>query len=77
MNIDFTPFYLSLKLAFISTAILFFLVLPVAFWLSRASFRFKPVLEAVISLPLVLPPSVLGFYMLVFLSPYNFLGKFF
>ena len=65
MNIDFTPFYLSLKLAFISTAILFFLVLPVAFWLSRASFRFKPVLEAVISLPLVLPPSVLGFYMLV------------
>nr|WP_314128514.1 molybdate ABC transporter permease subunit [uncultured Campylobacter sp.] len=77
MNIDFTPFYLSLKLAFISTAILFFLVLPVAFWLSRASFKFKPVLEAVISLPLVLPPSVLGFYMLVFLSPYNFLGKFF
>ena len=77
MNIDFTPFYLSLKLAFISTAILFFLVMPLAFWLSRASFRFKPALEAVISLPLVLPPSVLGFYLLVFLSPYNFLGKFF
>ena len=49
MNIDFTPFYLSLKLAFISTAILFFLVMPLAFWLSRASFRFKPALEAVIA----------------------------
>lgn len=75
-DIDFTPFYLSLKLALISTIILFFAALPLAFWLSRAKFKFKPVIESVISLPLVLPPSVLGFYLLVFLSPYNFFGKF-
>lgn len=75
-DIDFTPFYLSLKLALISTIILFFITLPAAFWLSRANFKAKPVIESIISLPLVLPPSVLGFYLLVFLSPYNFFGKF-
>lgn len=74
--IDLTPFYLSLKLALISTAILFVFTLPLAFWLSRTSFKAKPLIESVIALPLVLPPSVLGFYLLVLLSPYNFLGKF-
>ena len=68
---DFTPFYLSLKLALITTIILFALCVPLAFLISRKEFYFKSVIEAVISLPLVLPPSVLGFYILIFLSPYS------
>ncbi len=74
---DFTPFYLSLKLALITTIILFALCVPLAFLMSRKEFYFKSVIEAVISLPLVLPPSVLGFYILIFLSPYSPFGAFF
>ena len=74
---DFSPFYLSFKLAFISTVILFIFCVPLAYFLSRVSFKGKSVIEAIISLPLVLPPSVLGFYILVFLSPYSAIGSFF
>lgn len=74
---DFSPFYLSFKLAFISTVILFIFCVPLAYFLSRVSFKGKSVIEAIISLPLVLPPSVLGFYILVFLSPYSAIGAFF
>lgn len=73
--IDLTPFFLSFKLAFVSTIILFFICLPLAYWLSRSKIKLKSVIEAILSLPLVLPPSVLGFYMLVLLSPYSFLGE--
>lgn len=74
---DFSPFYLSFKLAFISTVILLVFCVPLAYFLSRVSFKGKSVIEAIISLPLVLPPSVLGFYILVFLSPYSTIGSFF
>lgn len=74
---DFSPFYLSFKLAFISTLILFIFCVPLAYFLSRVNFKGKSVIEAIISLPLVLPPSVLGFYILVFLSPYSAIGSFF
>ena len=74
---DFTPFYLSFKLAFISTLILLVFCVPLAYFLSRVNFKGKSVIEAIISLPLVLPPSVLGFYILVFLSPYSAIGSFF
>ena len=74
---DFSPFYLSFKLAFISTGILLIFCVPLAYFLSRVSFKGKSVIEAIISLPLVLPPSVLGFYILVFLSPYSAIGSFF
>lgn len=74
---DFSPFYLSFKLAFISTVILLVFCVPLAYFLSRVSFKGKSVIEAIISLPLVLPPSVLGFYVLVFLSPYSTIGSFF
>lgn len=76
MNIDFVPFFVSLKLAAISTAILFVFAVPISFFISRSNSKFKPFVESTISLPLVLPPSVLGFYLLFFLSPYNFFGKF-
>ncbi|MDY3672372.1 MAG: molybdate ABC transporter permease subunit [Campylobacter sp.] len=74
---DFSPFYLSFKLAFISTLILLVFCVPLAYFLSRVNFKGKSVIEAIISLPLVLPPSVLGFYILVFLSPYSAIGSFF
>lgn len=74
---DFSPFYLSFKLAFISTVILFIFCVPLAYFLSHVSFKGKSVIAAIISLPLVLPPSVLGFYILVFLSPYSAIGSFF
>ena len=74
--IDWTPFLLSFKLAFISTIILFIVCLPLAYIIARCEFKLKPVIESLISLPLVLPPSVLGFYILILLSPYSFLGEF-
>jgi molybdate ABC transporter, permease protein len=75
-NIDFVPFFISIKLALISTLILLIIAIPITFWLSKTKVKSKPIIEAIISLPLVLPPSVLGFYLLIFLSPYNFFGKF-
>jgi len=75
MRIDFTPFYLSFKLAFIVTLILFIIAIPYAFFLSQTKSKIKPLLETISALPIVLPPSVLGFYLLVFLAPNSFLGK--
>lgn len=72
---DWTPIWLSLKLSLITTVILLVAGLPVAYWLSRKSSIPKLVLEAIITMPLVLPPSVLGFYLLLAFSPQNALGK--
>jgi molybdate transport system permease protein len=74
--IDFTPLLLSLELAIIVTIILFVAAIPLAYWLAYSQFRFKAATEAVITLPLVLPPSVLGFYLLLVFSPGNTFGKF-
>jgi len=73
--IDFTPFVLSIKLAFFVTVILLIIGIPLAYFLSRSNSKIKPVVEAVVSLPIVLPPSVLGFYFLVFFSQDSFLGE--
>jgi molybdate transport system permease protein len=75
--IDFTPFILSFKLASLTTIILFFIALPLSWWLSQTRCRCKPFIEAVVSLPIVLPPSVLGFYILYALSYNSPLGAFF
>ena len=72
--IDFTPFILSFKLAIIVTIILLFIGIPYAWYLSTTKSKIKPFLETITALPIVLPPSVLGFYLLVFLSPNSFLG---
>jgi molybdate transport system permease protein len=74
--IDFTPFILSFKLAFFVTVILLIIGIPFAWYLSSTKSRFKPVLEAISALPIVLPPSVLGFYLLVFLSQSSPIGRF-
>lgn len=62
---DLTAFFITLKLAAISTAILLLLGTPLAWWLARTRFRFKFLIEAMVALPLVLPPTVLGFYLLI------------
>jgi molybdate transport system permease protein len=64
-NLDLTPFILSFKLAGLTTLILFFISLPLAWYLSQTHSKAKPFLEAITALPIVLPPSVLGFYILV------------
>jgi len=74
--IDLQPFWLSFKLAGLTTLILFFVALPLAWWLSQTRSGSKPFLEALTALPIVLPPSVLGFYLLVVLSPNSAFGSF-
>jgi molybdate transport system permease protein len=73
---EFTPFILSFKLAFVTTVILFFISMPLAWYLSQTRSRVKPLLEAITALPLVLPPSVLGFYILWALSQNSAFGAF-
>mgnify|MGYP005664120385 FL=1 len=75
--LDLEPFLISFKLAGLTTLILFFIALPLAWWLSQTRCRCKPVVEAISSLPIVLPPSVLGFYILYTLSYNSPLGAFF
>ena len=72
---DFTAFTLTLKLAGVSTLILLCLGTPLAWWLSQTRTRGKSVVEALIALPLVLPPTVLGFYLLRALSPTGPVGS--
>ena len=74
--IDPAPFILTLKLALLSTVILFVISLPIAYVLAYSSFKLKPVVEALVSLPLILPPSVLGFYLLLAFSPERAFGGF-
>ncbi|GAA4325463.1 molybdate ABC transporter permease subunit [Mucilaginibacter gynuensis] len=73
--IDLSPIWLTLKLAGITTFILLLVGLPAAWWLSKGRSFFKIIIEAVITMPLVLPPSVLGFYLLLAFSPQNGFGK--
>ena len=76
-SIEFEPFLLSFKLAGITTAILFFISIPLSWYLSQTTSKAKPFLEALTALPIVLPPSVLGFYILVALSHNSPIGIFF
>lgn len=76
-NLDLTPFVLSFKLALLTTTILFVISIPLAWYLSQSTSKIKPFLEAITALPLVLPPSVLGFYILVSFSSTSPLGAFF
>jgi len=73
---DLGPLWLTLQLAFVATAILLLIGTPLAWWLATTRRRFKPVIEAVTALPLVLPPTVIGFYLLVLFSPASPIGSF-
>jgi molybdate transport system permease protein len=72
--IDASPFILSLQVALLTTTILLVLGIPLAYWLTLGTSRIKFLIEAFVSLPLILPPSVLGFYLLLAFSPSNAFG---
>ena len=75
-HFDMEPFLLSFRLAAITTVLLFIFSVPLAWKLSQTKSRSKPFVEALVSMPIVLPPTVLGFYLLVFLSDRSPLGMF-
>ncbi len=72
---DWQPLMLTFKLAVVTTVILFVISIPIASWLSSTKSKIRPVLETLVSMPLVLPPTVLGFYMLLAFSPENAFGS--
>jgi len=72
---NFEALWLSLRLAFCVSAILFVIGMPVAYWLAYSRWRWKFLIESIVALPLVLPPTVLGFYMLIAMGPSGPLGK--
>jgi molybdate transport system permease protein len=75
MNVDWQPLLLTFRLAGITTVILLIVGVPLAYWIAQARTRFKPVIETLVSMPLVLPPSVLGFYLLLAFSPQHAFGQ--
>ena len=75
MNVDWQAILLSLELAAATTAILLVLGTPLAWWLATSTWRGKVVVHAITALPLVLPPTVLGFWVLFALGPHSPLGQ--
>jgi molybdate transport system permease protein len=75
MTIDWQAFWLTLQLAVIVSAALFVIGLPTAYWIAFSRSRWKFFVEAIVSLPIVLPPTVLGFYVLVALGPRSPVGR--
>ncbi|WP_417488486.1 molybdate ABC transporter permease subunit [Maricaulis sp.] len=73
---DLGPLWLSLQLAAITTVILLALGTPLAWWLARTRSGLKPAIEALTALPLILPPTVIGFYLLILLNPTSPIGSF-
>ncbi|MBQ4822122.1 molybdate ABC transporter permease subunit [Aquimarina sp. MMG016] len=72
---DWDPLILTFKLALVTTIILLVISVPLAYWLAYSKSRIKPVIETLVSMPLVLPPTVLGFYLLMAFSPGNAFGS--
>ena len=75
-DISLEPVWLSLELAVVTTVVLLALSAPLAWWLARSKSAWRAPIGAVVTLPLVLPPSVMGFYILVALGPHGPLGQF-
>ncbi|MEO1251061.1 MAG: molybdate ABC transporter permease subunit [Pseudomonadota bacterium] len=73
---DLAALWLTFRLAFIVTVILLIIGAPIAWWLATTRSRLKPICEAIVALPLVLPPTVLGFYLLLAFNPQATLGAF-
>jgi molybdate transport system permease protein len=76
VDVDSQVIYTTLKLAFVVTFWLLLFGIPAAWWLASSNNRYKGVVEAILSLPLVLPPTVLGFYLLLLLGPKGPVGQF-
>lgn len=73
---DYSALWLTFQVASLTTIILLLLGTPLAWWLSHTTSRWKPFLSALVAMPLVLPPTVLGFYLLVLMGPQGMLGQF-
>lgn len=73
--LDFEPLILTFKLSLITTLLLLVISIPLAYWLAHSKKRIKTVVETLVSMPLVLPPTVLGFYLLLAFSPSNSFGN--
>ena len=72
--LDWTPITLTFQLALLTAALLLLVSIPLGYWLAYSRSRLKPVVETLVSMPLVLPPTVLGFYLLVIFSPNGSFG---
>jgi len=75
MTMDWQAFWLTLQLAVVVSVVLLGIGLPLAYWIAFSRWRWKFLVEAVVALPIVLPPTVLGFYVLVALGPRSPLGR--
>ena len=76
MNFDLSPLLLTFKLALAATLVLVVAGIPLAYWIAFTKRKWKYIIEPLVSMPLVLPPTVLGFYILLLFSPRSFLGNF-
>ena len=74
MNADLQAIGLTGLLAGVTTLVLVLLATPLAWWLASSRSRYRPIVESLVAMPLILPPTVLGFYLLVFLNPESVLG---
>jgi molybdate transport system permease protein len=72
---DLTAILLTVRLALVTTMLLLLIATPIAWWLARGRSNLRTVIGAIVTLPLVLPPAVIGFYLLVLLGPEGPLGK--
>jgi molybdate transport system permease protein len=74
-ELELGPVWLSLQLATVTVIVLLIVATPLAWWLAFTRTRARTVIEAIVAMPLVLPPTVLGFYLLVLLGPAGFVGS--
>jgi len=74
-SFDYQAIIITLQLATVTVVVLMTFGIPISWWLAHTRTRFRPFFEAVIALPLVLPPTVLGFYLLILLGPNGWIGK--
>ncbi|GJL56429.1 MAG: molybdenum ABC transporter permease subunit [Nitrospirales bacterium] len=76
MDVDWGPLWLTMQLAGVTVIVLLLVGTPVAWWLAFTKSRIRTMVEAIVALPIVLPPTVLGFYLLVALGPHGAIGGF-
>ena len=74
-DLDYQPIFLTLQLATVTVVLLLIIGVPISWWLAHTRARCRPFIEAIVALPLVLPPTVLGFYLLIMLGPNGWIGK--